>query len=551
MLALDERPAPGRRQAPAGLVSTVELLRALDSAGVTAPLWCVTSGAVAVGGEPLARPGQAPVWGLGQVALLEQEPRWGGLVDLPGEPGADAVRGLAAVLAGGHDEDQVALRPGGGHMRRLLRVDPPAGPAQRDRSPAGGAALITGGLGELTAQLARWLAGRGATHIMVTDVDGADTTTVRALRAELAGLGAELTVTDRGPGDCEPPAGLALSTVVHRAGQEEAGSALTALTDAELDDAMHAAVSAVESLDRLPAAEDASLMLLTPLSGVWGAVRRGASTAACAAVQALAHRRRDRGAHALVVALGGQDSRPSAIDRPLTPATVTALLERLLDQDEPSGVIADLDVDRIVASAPAPRVLGLMRELPEVTRALRAASAEEGTEPAAALTGRLLPLDPPARRKVLLDLVTGHAAAVLGHSDRRTVRPDQAFSDGGFDSMLAVQFRNQLRTATGVRLATTVVFDYPTPNAVVDVLYDELCSEAAESGQVLGELARLETALADLSPDTPVGKEIADRLNTLVRRWAPSAAPAVDADRIGAATADELFEILDSDYGVV
>lgn len=116
--------------------------------------------------------------------------------------------------------------------------------------------------------------------------------------------------------------------------------------------------------------------------------------------------------------------------------------------------------------------------------------------------------------------------------------------------MLAVQFRNRLRTATGVPLPATVVFDHPTPNALVDLLFDELCAETAESEQVLGELARLESVLAALSPDVAGGKEITARLNGLARRWSESAAPAPRADDIESATADELFDLLDNDYGV-
>ncbi len=60
------------------------LLTALGEAGIDAPLWCVTRGAVSVSSaEPLLSAGQAAVWGLGRVAALEHSDRWGGLIDLP------------------------------------------------------------------------------------------------------------------------------------------------------------------------------------------------------------------------------------------------------------------------------------------------------------------------------------------------------------------------------------------------------------------------------------------------------------------------------------
>ncbi|MFP8964936.1 hypothetical protein ACLIYP_30955, partial [Streptomyces nanhaiensis] len=84
----------------------------LGDAGVQAPLWCVTQGAVTTGGsDPLAHPAQAQIWGLGRVAALEHPDRWGGLVDLPeqlDERGAAHLRAVLAAPAGG--EDQVAIR---------------------------------------------------------------------------------------------------------------------------------------------------------------------------------------------------------------------------------------------------------------------------------------------------------------------------------------------------------------------------------------------------------------------------------------------------------
>ncbi|WP_223244942.1 sortase domain-bontaining protein, partial [Streptomyces sp. CBMA156] len=106
-----------------GLTASLVLLQALGDAGIGAPLWTVTSGAVSVGGsDPLRDPFQAQVWGAGRVAALEHPDRWGGLVDVPATVDARATARLASVLTGDQGLDQVAVRAAGVYSRRLVRA---------------------------------------------------------------------------------------------------------------------------------------------------------------------------------------------------------------------------------------------------------------------------------------------------------------------------------------------------------------------------------------------------------------------------------------------
>ncbi|MDC0774122.1 hypothetical protein, partial [Streptomyces sp. HD] len=99
---------------PVGVSGSVALVQALGDAGVTAPLWVLTRGAVAVGRSDAAvDPAGNAVWGLGRVAALEAPGRWGGLIDLPAALAGTAGNALAAVLSGVGDEDQVAVRVSG------------------------------------------------------------------------------------------------------------------------------------------------------------------------------------------------------------------------------------------------------------------------------------------------------------------------------------------------------------------------------------------------------------------------------------------------------
>ncbi|WP_250405600.1 SDR family NAD(P)-dependent oxidoreductase, partial [Streptomyces cellostaticus] len=182
-------------RAHAGLLSTSALVQALGDAEVDAPLWCLTSGAVSVSrSERTADPAQALVWGFGRTAALEYPDRWGGLVDLAGQADARTLDRLAGVLAGDGAEDQVALRASGLFGRRLAHAPLSDTPAARTWKPQG-TTLVTGGTGALGAHVARWLAGNGAEHLLLTSRRGIDAPGATELRDELTALGTQVTIT--------------------------------------------------------------------------------------------------------------------------------------------------------------------------------------------------------------------------------------------------------------------------------------------------------------------------------------------------------------------
>ncbi|MER7187894.1 acyltransferase domain-containing protein, partial [Streptomyces hyaluromycini] len=146
-LSLDERPSADFPAVPKGLALLAALVPALSDAGVTAPLWAVTTGGGDGPDGPEISPAQALTWGFGLVAALEQPRLWGGLVDLPAEPDEQALRHLVAVLRGQGGEDQLAIRAAGVSVRRLVRAPLGELAARRTWAPRG-TVLVTGTAGD-------------------------------------------------------------------------------------------------------------------------------------------------------------------------------------------------------------------------------------------------------------------------------------------------------------------------------------------------------------------------------------------------------------------
>ncbi len=493
LLALDERPDPDRPVMAAGVAGTVALLQALGDTGLTAPVWLATRGAVQVGAdEELASVPGAQIWALGRVAALEFPRRWIGMLDLPAGSGPldeRTRRHLAGLLTDSGDEDQVAIRGAGPSGRRLVHA--PAGPATGSWQPTG-TVLVTGGTGALGAHVTRWLAGRGAPHVLLTSRRGPDSPGVDRLVTEIEALGTKVTVAacdaaDRAALDAllaGIPAELPLTAVVHAAGTGE----FVPLENTTLDAfaaGLHAKVTGAANLhDALRDTPLDAFVLFSSVSAVWGSGGQAAYAAANAYLDGLAQRRRAAGLPATAVSWGpwaGEGMAGAAATSDylrkrglltMDPALAVAALGQAVDGGDSWVAVADVDWPRFAAGFTAARPRPLLDELPEARRS-------PGPAPAAtersALAARLEGLSEPAQEAAVLEIVRTQVAAVLGH--RRgtdAVEPHRAFTELGFDSLTAIELRDVLDQVTGLRLPATLIFDYPTP-AVLAGYVREAC----------------------------------------------------------------------------
>ncbi|WP_443072859.1 type I polyketide synthase [Streptomyces sp. NBC_01439] len=580
LLALDETPDPRGPVAPRGLTSTVALVQALADLDTPAPVWSLTRGAVAAGAtEELVNPGQAQVWGLGRVVALETPELWGGLVDLPADAAPDGhlTARLADALADTTGEDQIAVRAAGVFVRRLERATSATSPAAGEWRPTG-TVLLTGGTGAVGAHVARWLARSGADHLVLAGRRGDRAPGARELAAELTELGATVTLAACDASDrdalaallAELPADAPLTAVMHAAGVLDDGT-LGSLTPERLAGVLRPKVAAARNLHELTQHLDLTAFVsFSSVAGLLGGAGQAAYAAANAYLDALADHRRSRGLAASSIAWGpwgggGMATKEETQDRAwwrglteLDPGLAVAALQGVLERGESGIGVVDADWAELAPSFTAGRTSPLIGGVPEAQRALTA-DRPRGGAPSAAdaarFTEHLAGLTASEQRRAVLDLVRGQVATVLGHDSPEAVPPTRAFKDMGFDSLTAVELRNRMNTATGLKLPATLLFDFANSAALAEQLHEALVvpADGAGSGSVAAELDRLEALVASLAPEEIERTKVTTRLQALLTRLneanATQEAAAV-AHQLKAASADELFDFIDKELGI-
>ncbi|MFJ8888963.1 SDR family NAD(P)-dependent oxidoreductase, partial [Streptomyces sp. NPDC102402] len=483
------------------VLATLALVQAAaDTDLAPAKLWALTRRAVAVTPGELPEDSGAQVWAVARVAALELPALWGGVVDLPAQPEARSFDRMAAALAQGGRlgaEDQVAVRASGSYGRRVTRAGRAAGPAGDTRYTPRGTVLVTGGTGALGAHVARWLAGAGAGHLVLTSRRGPSAPGAAELAEELRALGAEVTVAACDVSDREALAALLEAhpptAVFHTAGVLDDG--VIGSVTAEVFHGVRApkadAAHHLHELTRDRGLELDAFVLFSSVTGTWGNGGQAAYAAANASLDVLAERRRADGLPATSVAWGlwggggmaegaGEESLSRRGIKAMDPGEGIEALHRALDLGDTCVTVLDVDwadfAPRTAALRPGPA----FDTVPEARHALeeeRKQALGAGTGPADGLAGRLAGLSEAERIRTLVEFVRGEAAAVLRHPSTEAVLADRAFKDAGFDSLTALELRNRLAGATGLRLPATVVFDRPNPGALAAYLLGKLLGD--------------------------------------------------------------------------
>ncbi|MER6417079.1 SDR family NAD(P)-dependent oxidoreductase, partial [Streptomyces humidus] len=569
LLALDTSAHPDAPGLTTGFAATVAAVQALGDAGVEAPFWCLTTGAVAVPGDGVPTQEGTLIWGFGRSAALEAPARWGGLLDLPTEPGpADWTR-TVSLLGDSGGEDQLAVRGRGVFVRRLERAPMSRAVGWHPR----GTVLVTGGTGALGRQVARWLASGGATHVILTSRGGPNTPGVDDVVAELGEQGVRVSVvacdiTDRqAVDDLLDLAGPDLTAVVHAAGAGEFRPLAEATTEL-LSGVVAAKVLGARHLDEALADRDLdAFVLFSSIAATWGSGGQPGYAAANAVLDTIALARRARGLRATSVAWGPWDGDGLASGEagdqlrrrglpPMAPTTGTSALGRVAGEEQSAtAVIVDVDWEKFAQSFTLLRPSPLLTGVPEAVVVAGAVETTDTEGTADRLRAQLAPLDDGAQLALIRDLVVTQVAAVLGHADARSVEADRDFLGLGFDSLTAVELRNALNAVTGLTLPATLAFDHPSPGETTRFIHEQLMIDTASSdASLFDQLDRLEAAVGALPVDRSddlTRTRISLRLQNLLSQLATQRTDDDGAvDDLAAATDDELFELVERDLGL-
>ncbi|MGC0367062.1 acyl transferase domain-containing protein/short-subunit dehydrogenase [Rhodococcus sp. 27YEA15] len=436
--------------------------------------------------------GSAPVWGLVRTAMVENPDRFG-LLDLTDWDlsATDLGRALAVPDA------QVSLRDGKLLVPRLVK-SPPTDDTLPALNPEG-TVLVTGATGTLGQLFARHLvAEHGVRHLLLVSRRGRDAPGMSELEAELTALGADVSVVACDTADRTEVAAMLdaipsehpLTAVLHTAGVLDDGT-LHALTAEQLDTVLRPKVDAAWNLHELTSdLELDAFVLFSSLAGTVGAAGQANYAAANTYLDSLAHHRQALGLPGTSLAWGlwakgsGMTGHLTEADlarmarggiAPIGSEQGLALFDAALATRQPVLVPALLDLTGLRAQSEDGTLPAIFHGL--VRPARRAAVGEQvGGD---SLQERLAPLAPEDQERALLELVRGVVASVLGYADADQVEPDRAFNGLGFDSLKAVELRNRLNAAVGLKLPATLVFDYPNMVELAGFLRTELLGSDA------------------------------------------------------------------------
>ncbi|TRW82822.1 type I polyketide synthase [Mycolicibacterium sp. 018/SC-01/001] len=365
---------------------------------------------------------------------------------------------------------------------------------------AAGTVLITGGTGMAGATVARHVvAHHRVRDLLLVSRRGPAAPGADELVAELDAVGARVRVVAADVADRDAVAGVLagvggpLTAVIHAGGVLD-DAVIGSLTPERVDAVLRAKVDAAWNLHELTRDADvAAFVLFSSLAGVVGSPGQGNYAAGNTFLDALAAHRRASGLPAISLAWGLWDQasdmtghlEAAALERlgrdgvlALSAEDAMVLFDAALTVDEAFLAPARLDRAALRARSAQGLLPPMFAELASARSRRRVEDSVAAATSTSALAKRLTGKSEAEQQALVLDVLRSHMATVLGTAEPERIDGALAFAEHGFDSLTAVELRNRLKAATGLALSPTLIFDYPTPDALAGYIRAELAGAA-------------------------------------------------------------------------
>ncbi|MBW4479949.1 MAG: type I polyketide synthase [Tolypothrix brevis GSE-NOS-MK-07-07A] len=551
---LDEVSSPSvlQKTQVLGCGSVLHIIQALVQAGWSSlpHLSLITKGSQPVGTSTPLQVQQAPLWGLGRVIDLEHSDLHCMRLDLdPLGETTDEAQAIFTQVWSPDQENQIAYRQGTRYVARLQRThydDQVSAnqPSQHyitntkhlDREvltqntyitekvfiQKESSYLITGGLGALGLQVAQWLVEQGARHLVLTGRHDASNIAQKVI-SQFENAGIKVLVVKTDVSHFQDVASLLetvkvsmplLRGVVHAAGILDDGILLQQNWE-RFQRVMAPKVEGVWNLHTLT--QDLPLdffVCFSSIASLFGSLGQGNYAAANAFMDALVHHRRALGLPGLSINWGpwaklgmaaalGDKNQEQIVDRGLDyilPIQGLQILSELLRHNATQVAVQPMNWSKWLQTSSTLFFESFVQVFQQPSK-LRYELLE-----------KLKATPAHKRRELLTTYVSSQVAKVLGLTSPEQILPRQRLFDLGIDSLMAVDLKNWLDVSLGQSLRSTLIFDYPTVEALVnylalEVLQMEFDDESRGKLQNADARTELSVFLDSLSQD-----EIADLL---------------------------------------
>jgi myxalamid-type polyketide synthase MxaB len=374
--------------------------------------------------------------------------------------------------------------------------------------------LITGGLGGLGLRTAQWLVAQGARYlVLVGRSDPSDS--ARQIVAELERQGAQIVVAKA---DISQQADVSrilaeieqamppLRGIIHAAGVvadkiflQQDWPGFVEVMAPKIAGAWH-----LHSLSRQMPLD--FFVLFSSLSSVLGSPGQANYAAANAFLDALAHYRHAQGLPALSINWGpwaevGMAARLSHQDQQrwaqqglgmITPTDGLAALQKLILQNQPQILVALVNWSIYRQSFTHSEASLLANLVSETQSSSQSPAAQKPN-----LLSQLAEAPLSKQRNLVLAHVRDQAARVLGLDTSQLIDLQHPLNELGLDSLMAVELRNLLSSSVQLPLPATLLFNYPTIEALTDYLARDILSLGVTQSKVETTDAQTD-ALAEL-----------------------------------------------------